>query len=102
MAEILETLILVHAALGGVALVSGLMAIVTKKGSKTHINSGRLFYYTLGISIVFSLFVAVMPDHYNPFLFSVGIFSVYFIIIGKRAINYKNRLFSFTTDRYIT
>lgn len=100
-AEILETLILVHAALGGVALVLGFMAIVTKKGSKIHINSGRLFYYSLGISIVLSLFVAVMPDHYNPFLFSVGIFSGYFILIGKRAINYKNRLFPLATDRYI-
>ncbi len=99
--EVLKTLILIHAALGGVALLSGSIAIFTKKGSKAHIYGGRLFYYSLGISIVFSLVVAVMPDHYNPFLFSVGIFSGYFIIIGKRAIRYKNHLHTFTIDKYI-
>ena len=71
-AEIFRILILAHAALGGVSLLAGFTATVTKKGIKPHIISGRVFYYTLGSSILLSLIAASMPDHYNPFLFSIG------------------------------
>jgi hypothetical protein len=100
-AEIFRILIIAHAALGGVSLLSGFVAAITNKGSKPHIISGRVFYYSLGSSILLSLIAANMPDHYNPFLFSIGIFSGYFIIIGKRAIQYKSPVHSFSTDRLI-
>ncbi len=100
-AEIFRFLIIAHAALGGVSLLSGFVAAVTNKGSKPHITSGRIFYYSLGSSILLSLIAANMPDHYNPFLFSIGIFSGYFISIGKRAIQYKRPNHSFSTDRLI-
>jgi hypothetical protein len=100
-AEIFRILIIAHAALGGISLVSGFIAAITKKGSRTHIISGRIFYYSLGGSILLSLIAANMPDHYNPFLFSVGIFSGYFILIGKRAIQYKSPTHSFTVDKII-
>ena len=99
--EIFRFLIIAHAALGGLSLLSGFFAAVTNKGSKPHIISGRIFYYSLGSSILLSLIAANMPDHYNPFLFSIGIFSGYFIIIGKRAIHYKSPTHSFFTDRLI-
>lgn len=100
-AEIFRILIIAHAALGGLSLVSGFLAAITKKGHKSHIFSGRIFYYSLGSSILLSLIAANMPNHYNPFLFSVGIFSGYFIIIGKRAIQYKSPSHSFDIDRII-
>ncbi|MFZ1525639.1 MAG: S41 family peptidase [Saprospiraceae bacterium] len=100
-AEIFRILILAHAALGGVSLLAGFVAGVTQKGSKPHIISGRVFYYILGSSILLSLMAANMPDHYNPFLFSIGVFSSYFIIIGKRAIQYKSPGHSFSVDKLI-
>jgi hypothetical protein len=99
--EFFRILIIAHAALGGVSLLAGFVAAITQKGSKSHIISGRVFYYTLGSSILLSLIVANMPDHYNPFLFSIGVFSSYFIIIGKRAIKYKSTTHSFSADRLI-
>lgn len=100
-AEIFRILIIANAVLGGVSLLSGFVAAITKKGSRSHIISGRIFYYSLGSSILLSLIAANMPDHYNPFLFSVGIFSGYFILIGKRAIQYKLPTHVFNTDRFI-
>lgn len=100
-AEIFRILIIAHAASGGVSLLSGFVAAITNKGSKLHIICGRIFYYSLGSSILLSLIAANMPDHYNPFLFSIGIFSGYFIIIGKRAMLYKCPNHSFSTDRLI-
>ncbi len=99
--EIFKILIIAHASLGGVALISGFIASMTIKGSKPHVNSGRVFYYSLGISILLSFIAAIMPGHENPFLLSVGIFSGYFIVIGKRAILYKNSNHNYDTDRYI-
>ncbi|HMR89439.1 MAG TPA: hypothetical protein PKD51_14865 [Saprospiraceae bacterium] len=100
-AEIFRILIIAHAALGGASLLSGFVAAITKKGSRSHIISGQIFYYSLGGSILLSLIAANMPDHYNPFLFSIGIFSGYFILIGKRAIKYKVPTHGFNTDRII-
>jgi hypothetical protein len=100
-AEIFRILIIAHAVLGGISLLSGFIAAITKKGRKSHIISGRIFYYSLGSSILLSLIAANLPEHYNPFLFSVGIFSGYFVIIGKRAIQYKKPSHSFYTDKMI-
>jgi hypothetical protein len=90
-----------HVSLGAISLIAGLVAIFTKKGQKPHIISGRVFYYSLGLSILISLIVASTPGKYNPFLFSIGIFSGYFILIGKRAIQYKKSFDHLTVDRII-
>lgn len=99
--ELFKILIIAHATLGGISLIAGFIAAITKKGSQPHIQSGRIFYYSLGGSILLSLIAANMPEHSNPFLFAVGIFSGYFIIIGKRAIRYKLPMHVFNTDRII-
>ena len=98
---IIRFIILIHAILGGLSLISGTIAFLSNKGKKIQTLSGKIFYYSLGISILISLMVAIMPGHYNPFLFSIGVFSLYFILIGRRAINYKNPNHNFLTDRLI-
>ena len=42
------------------------IAFLSNKGKKIHTLSGKIFYYSLGISILISLMVAIMPAHYNP------------------------------------
>jgi len=93
--------ILIHAALGGIALLAGSFAVVSKKGSGIHKRAGIIFYYSLLISITMSLFIAVMPGHESPFLFSIGIFSAYFILIGKRALNYKKNIANIGLDKLL-
>jgi len=100
-AVFIKMLILMHVSLGAISLIAGLVAIFTKKGQKPHIISGRVFYYSLGLSILISLIVASTPGKYNPFLFSIGIFSGYFILIGKRAIQYKKSFDHLSVDRII-
>lgn len=90
--------IYVHAAFGGIALLSGALAIFFKKGSKQHKTSGKVFYYNMLISAIIALIIAVLPGHENSFLFSVGLFSLYFILIGKRALQYKKKTHTYTVD----
>jgi len=94
-------IILIHAALGGIALLAGTIAILSKKGGRFHKRSGILFYYSLLVSVVMSLLIAVLPGHESPFLFSIGIFSIYFILIGKRALSYPKNGISITVDKVL-
>ena len=89
MQNFISILIIIHAGLGGIALLSGLIAVLSKKGKKTHTKSGLLFYYTMLTSAFTALIISVLPMHENPFLFSIGIFSSYFILMGKQALTFK-------------
>lgn len=85
----MHPLILIHAILGGIALISGTVPLVVKKGSRMHVLFGNIFFYTLLTSSILALVIACMPDHESYFLFAVGLFSLYLIVQGKRAIQFK-------------
>lgn len=95
-------LILIHAITGGIALFSGALAIGLKKGSRNHKRSGKAFYFSMLLSACVALCIAVLPGHTNAFLFSIGLFSLYFLIIGKRAMLYKSASHSFQIDQWIS
>lgn len=97
----IQLFILVHASFGGIALLSGLFAIFSKKGGKLHKRSGLVFYYTMLASTLSSLVIACLPNHESAFLFSVGIFSTYFLLTGKRALNYAKTNFNPFWDKVI-
>ena len=98
----IQTLIYVHAFFGGIALISGLVSLISKKGKITHKKSGKLFFYSMLSSAVTALIISILPKHENPFLFSIGIFSSYFILTGYRALNFKNKKPNFKIDIIIT
>lgn len=87
--KIIQVIIFIHAAFGGLALLSGLVAILSKKGSLVHKKSGLIFFYSMLISAIIAMVVAVLPNHESPFLFAIGIFSTYFILTGFRALQFK-------------
>ena len=93
--------ILTHATLGAVALLFGAVALLAKKGSKIHKGSGRIFYLSMVVSAVLSLLIATSPGHENPFLFSIGLFSLYFLVMGLRSLRYKRGKISYTLDMII-
>jgi uncharacterized membrane protein len=100
--KIIQTLIYIHAAFGGIALLAGGVALIVKKGKNVHKKSGLLFYYAMLTSALMAFIISILPDHENPFLFSIGIFSTYFLISGYRSLNFKNIHFNLKIDKIIS
>ncbi len=89
MENTIQIFILIHAAFGGIALLAGFVAMIAKKGFKVHKKSGIIFYFAMLFSAIIAMFVSFLPNHESPFLFAVGIFSMYFVLTGKRALKFK-------------
>ncbi len=100
--KIIQIVILIHAAFGGIALLSGLVAIIAKKGSLIHKKSGCFFFFSMLISAIIAMFIAVLPKHENPFLFAIGVFSNYLIFTGYRALRFKKAIPDLKSDKIIS
>jgi len=94
--------LVIHASFGGIALAVGLIAILAKKGLKVHKVSGKIFYYSMIISAITAMTIAFMPGHLSLFLFAVGIFSLYLVLSGYRALKFKLKDHNFALDKIIS
>jgi len=92
MEETIKTLIYIHAFFGGIGLVTGLMSVAVKKGGTGHKKTGIIFSYAMVISSLISLLIARMPRHENTFLFLIGIFTIYLILAGNRALTLRSKI----------
>jgi hypothetical protein len=99
--DLFKILLYTHATLGGIALISGFIAAILSKGSRWHIKMGATFHNTMLGSIFLSLIIACLPEHINPFLFCIGIFSAYSVIAGKRCLKSNKPNFNIKTDTYL-
>lgn len=95
-------LIYIHATLGSIAFIAGFIAIIAKKGNTTHKKSGIVFYYAMLAAAISALVIAVLPKHESPFLFTIGLFSSYFIITGYRALRFKKANPTLIVDKIIS
>ena len=102
MEKTIQIFIYMHAAFGGIALITGFISMVAKKGKTIHKKSGLLFFYSMMLSGIIALVVAVLPKHESPFLFAVGIFSLYFVLTGKRALHFKLEKPDLRADKWIS
>jgi len=102
METIIKILIYIHAGFGGIALLSGLVSILAKKGKTFHKKAGLVFFYSMLISGIVAMIVAVLPKHESPFLFAIGIFSLYFVLTGHRALNFKRKNPNLKIDKWIS
>ena len=100
--KMIKMLIYTHAFLGGAALLSGFIAIIAPKGNVLHRQSGKLYYYSMFFSAITALLISVLPKHESPFLFSIGLFSSYFILTGYRALNFKMNNVNLLLDKFIS
>lgn len=100
--KIIQILIYFHALFGAIALVSGFISLLSQKGKKTHKKLGKLFYYTMLLSAISALIISVLPQHQSPFLFSIGIFSSYFVLTGYRALRFKKNDVNLKNDKIIS
>lgn len=100
--QLIQIFIYFHALFGGIALFSGSISLVSKKGKSIHKKSGKLFYYTMLLSALTALIISALPKHESPFLFSIGLFSSYFTITGYRALQFKNKNINLKMDKIIS
>lgn len=80
--------IAIHAISGMIALVAGTVSVIVKKGGKIHKKSGKVFFYGMMLAGGSGILASVLPEHYNPFLFVVGLFSIYLVVTGYRALKF--------------
>lgn len=102
MESAIQVLIYIHATFGGIALLTGLVAVIARKGETVHKRFGLVFYYAMILSGVSAMIIAVLPNHENPFLFVVGIFSLYFVLTGYRALQFKRKIPDLKLDKAIS
>jgi uncharacterized membrane protein len=92
MEQIINILIYIHAFFGGLGLIAGLISIFVKKGGFNHKRAGKIFSFAMIFSAMISLVVARMPHHENLFLFLIGIFTIYMVLSGNRALTLRNKI----------
>lgn len=90
MESFIQVLIYIHAGLGGLALVGGLVALSTQKGGRWHRGGGSVFFWAMSVSALLATMIALLPGHWNPFLFAIGIFTLYLVVSGRLALRYKS------------
>jgi len=85
--KFLSIVLLLHIAGGIVALISGLIAMLSRKGGKSHRIAGKIYFW--GMTAVFIGAVVVAIGHRNDFLLMVGFFSYYLTVRGYRILSLK-------------
>lgn len=80
--------LMIHVFTGMSALLFGLIAMVTKKGSNKHKNAGSIFYWSMIFVAITALFLSIINE--SIFLFSIGIFSYFMTHFGRRMVINKS------------
>lgn len=88
-----KILLIIHVIFGFSALITGLLAMIVKKGKGKHVIAGKFYYYSM-----LGVFLTVIPMFAIKgfeifFLFLIGILSEYGVLIGVRytQINHKTK-----------
>lgn len=102
MEDAIKILIYIHAFFGGVGLITGIGSVVVKKGSAVHKKMGTLFSIGMLISSLISLGITCMPHHENSFLFLIGLFTIYLVLAGNRALTFKKKKDADWKDKMIS
>jgi uncharacterized membrane protein len=88
MDTLFKILLAFHILGGTVGLTCGLINIVRKKGDKTHKLVGKGFLYGMLTAGFMSFALSIL--HPNPFLFMVGILTIFLVGTGQRYLSLKN------------
>jgi uncharacterized membrane protein len=87
MDTLFKILLAFHILGGTVGLTCGLINIVRKKGDKTHKLVGKGFLYGMLTAGFMSFLLSIL--HPNPFLFMVGILTIFSVGTGQRYLSLK-------------
>ena len=89
MTTFLSGLLFLHVAAGFTALLAGFVALLTRKGQRYHLWSGRVYFWSMALVASSALPLAVLRP--NVFLFAVAIFSFYLAFTGYRVVIRRRR-----------
>jgi uncharacterized membrane protein len=81
----------VHIITGIIALLSGILALSFKKGSKKHKMSGKVFVISMLLVSLSSISLSVLRPSISYFFLTIGWFSLYFTLTGVRALKIHKR-----------
>lgn len=84
-----KTNILIHVTAGCLALIVGVIALIARKGKKTHEKSGKIFLFLLSLVILTGLF-GVFVFKLNTFLLVITVLSGYTGFSGYRTLQTKS------------
>lgn len=84
METILKTALFIHIAAGMIALLTGILAMLFKKGEKRHLLSGKIYFWCMMLIAVTALFMSISKN--LTFLTLIAIFSFYLSFSGYRVI----------------
>ncbi|MHA7943751.1 hypothetical protein ACJOV8_011820 [Formosa sp. 3Alg 14/1] len=87
----IKILIYIHACFGGLGLITGIGSVIVKKGNRLHKQMGHLFSFGMIGSSVISIPISWMPKHENLFLFLIGLFTIYLVLAGNRALTVNKK-----------
>lgn len=90
MEPIIGFAIYAHAFFGGIGLFTGIGSMTVKKGSKLHKRLGKFFFVSMIVSCIIIMPIAWLPGHESLFLFLISLFTVYLVLIGRRALTFKS------------
>ena len=82
--------LVIHVAFGALALLLGLVAILSAKGGRLHRRAGMLFLYAYGMVIVTAL-IGLLAFDFRSFLAVVTVLSFYDAFAGYRALQLRGR-----------
>lgn len=74
--------LILHIVSGGLALLTGGVNLLRKKGDKTHRTIGKVFVFSLMASCFSAIFLSLYKG--SMFLFIIGFFTLYMISTGMR------------------
>jgi uncharacterized membrane protein len=83
-----KILLTLHIIGGTVGLTCGFINMIRKKGDKTHKLVGKGFLYGMLTAGFMSFALSIL--HPNPFLFMVGILTIFLVGTGQRYLSLKN------------
>lgn len=86
--QFIRIMLAVHIAGGALALLSGLGAILTKKGSPIHRKCGKVYFFSMTAVFIGAVIVAIGRE--RDFLLMVAFFSYYLTVRGYRILSLKN------------
>jgi len=78
----MQILLTIHILAGTIALLCAALAVLSKKGKRLHILSGRTYFW--GMATIFLTAIPMSIISSNIFLFLIAIFSFYLAFAGMR------------------
>jgi len=86
----MKTILFLHALAGGISLIAGFFAIISKKGQQLHIKSGLVYYWSMMAVVVTGLVLGVYTT--NIFILTIVVFSFYMVFTGRRILSTKKEI----------